>query len=170
MFVLKTIIDNKEKISRIVFTALVSIAGALILLLLVGTIFGIARPRHAEPILTLGNPQQVVIQSDDIRIFSALGRQRIPLGESSVLIISITFPYAADDIAFTEELVVKIDDMRGIASDYFSSLSAENMFQIDEEAAKREILRRFNANLRLGRIAVLYFSDMMVIDTPQSNL
>ena len=158
---------NTEKISRFIFTALLSIAGALILLLAVGTIFALVRPRHAAPIITLGNTapaEQTFTQADDIRVFSGMGRQRIPLVNSSVLILSIAFPYAANDIAFTEELAARINDFRVIASEYFSSLPAENLIQIDEDTAKREILGRFNASLRLGRIESLFFSDMMIID------
>ena len=83
------------------------------------------------------------------------------------MILSIAFPYSANDFAFTEELAVKINEFRAIASGYFSSLSAENLNQINEEAAKQEILRRFNASLRLGRITDLYFSEMMVIPGAQ---
>jgi len=158
---------SKERLYQIFFTLLVSIAGALIILLAVGTIFGLVRPSSAEPVLIFGNQvqtEQIFGQTDDTRVFSGLGRQRIPLANSSILILSITFPYAAGDIAFTEEIAVKINDLRIIISDYFSSLPAENLAQINEEAAKQEILRRFNANLRLGRITALYFSEMMIID------
>ena len=73
------------------------------------------------------------------------------------------FPYPANDIAFTEELTVKVNDFRSMAYDYFSSLPQESLIQIDEDTAKREILRSFNNNLRLGYIRSLYFNDMMVI-------
>jgi flagellar basal body-associated protein FliL len=104
------------------------------------------------------------VQGDDIRVFSGIGRLRIPLSNSSVLILSIAFPYNAGDITFTEELATKVGDFKEIASEYFSSLPAERIIQIDEEAAKTEILKRYNAILRLGKINALYFSDMMIID------
>jgi flagellar basal body-associated protein FliL len=160
---------SKEKIFRLLFTVLVSIAGALIAILIAGTIYGIARPRGAEPVLRLGNTnqaEQVFSQTDDIRVFSGLGRMRIPLANSSVLILSIAFPYDDNDAAFSEELAAKVNDLRAISTDYFSSLPAERLIQLDEEAAKQEILRRFNTNLRLGRIEALYFSDMVFIDAP----
>jgi flagellar basal body-associated protein FliL len=80
------------------------------------------------------------------------------------MILSISFPYLATDIAFTEELAVKINDFKSIAIDYFSSLPAEKLSVLDEDAAKHEILRRFNANLSLGRIEALYFNDLMIMD------
>jgi len=38
------------------------------------------------------------------------------------------------------------------------------LYPIDEETAKQEILKRYNGILRLGKITVLYFSDMVLLD------
>ena len=157
------------KKSRILIITLLSIASVLFLILITGTIIGLVRPRHAQPLITFGQtansqPQQTARQTEDIRVFSGLGRMRIPLANSSILILSIAFPYPAHDITFSEELAARIGDFRAIAADYFSDLPIENLNQIDDEAAKNEILRRFNDSLRLGRIETLYFSDMMILD------
>jgi flagellar basal body-associated protein FliL len=165
---MKLIPDRASNAERGFFTALLSLAGAMVGLLLIGTIFALVRSPAAAPILKLGKADTVTTtkttENDDIRVFSGLGRLRIPLTNSSTLILSIAFPYLANDIAFTEELAAKIDDFRRMATDYFSSLPAEKIIKIDEETAKTEILSLYNANLRLGRIETLYFSDMMIID------
>jgi len=164
---MKLIPDSASNAERVFFTALLSLAGALVGLLSIGTIFALVRSPAAGPILKLGKAETVTTrttENDDIRVFSGLGRLRIPLTNSSTLILSIAFPYLANDIAFTEELAAKIDDFRRIATDYFSSLPAEKIIKIDEETAKTEILSLYNANLRLGRIETLYFSDMIIID------
>jgi hypothetical protein len=165
---MKLIPDNASRAESVFFTALLSFAGALIALFLIGTIFGLIRSPAAGPVLKLGKSETITTtqttENDDIRIYSGLGRLRIPLASSSTLILSISFPYLANDIAFTEELAARIGDFRIIASDYFSSLSAEKTIQIDEETAKTELLSLYNASLRLGRIETLYFNDMMVID------
>jgi flagellar basal body-associated protein FliL len=145
---------------RIFNALLLSIIGVLIVLLIVGTIIGLTRSRDTRPL----NTEQTSAQTSDTRVFSGLGRLRIPLSNSSILILSIAFPYSANDIAFSEELASKISELRGIAGDYFSALPADKIIQIDEEAAKQEILRRYNNSLRLGRITALYFSDMIIID------
>lgn len=150
---------------------LFSIAGTMIGLIAIGTIFALTRPPDAAPLFTLGRtaPAEPAadwhFQSSDIRIFAGIGRLRIPLANSSVMILSIAFPYPADDIAFTEELASRIGDFKAIAIDYFSSLPVEQLIVIDEEAAKAELLRRYNATLRLGRIGSLYFSDLLIIDS-----
>jgi flagellar basal body-associated protein FliL len=78
--------------------------------------------------------------------------------------LSISFPYPADDRPFTEELVSRVGEFRSIATGYFASLSLEKIMELDEETAKNEILRDYNVLLRLGKIETLYFSDFMPID------
>ncbi|MCL2271665.1 MAG: hypothetical protein FWC19_02530 [Treponema sp.] len=161
-------ITLNPKFVRILHITLLSITGALILLLVIGTIFGIARSDDAKPLLQLGKTsdtgQTVQAYNEDIRVFSGLGRLRIPLSNQSTLILSIAFPYYHNDTAFTEELAAKTDDLKSIASNYFSSLPAVRVNQIDEEKAKSEILLLYNNALRLGNIEALYFSDMMILD------
>ena len=145
---------------------LLSITGALVVLLITGTIIGFAR-KSDEPLIRFSGherTEQKPANDDDTRVYSGLGRLRIPLVNSSTLILSIAFPYSSGDIAFTEELAAKINDLRTLAVDYFSNLPEEKLIQINEDDAKREILRRYNAVLRLGRVEVLYFNDMMIID------
>jgi flagellar basal body-associated protein FliL len=99
-------------------------------------------------------------------MFTGIGRLRIAAnnGEPAAVLISITFPYPNADRAFTEELVGKAPAFRSIATAYFAALGAEELRNLDEATAKAEILRRFNAELRLGRIEVLYFNDLMVLE------
>ena len=161
-------VPSKLKLSQIIYTVLLSTAGALLALLALGTIYAVVRPAGAGPLFRLGKDTAAVVlpqaQTGETRVFSGLGRLRIPLINSSTLILSIAFPYSADDAAFAEELAAKIGDFRAIATGYFSALPAENIIQFDEDTAKQELLRRLNENLRLGRISELYFSDFMIID------
>ena len=154
----------KEKLPRILYLALLSLVGALIVLLLIGTIIGLVRPRNAEPVFAFRKISREQTRLEDIRVFSGLERLRIPLSNSSILILSVSFPYSAKDVTFTEELAAKIGDFKTMITEYFTSLPAESTNQIDEELAKQEILKRFNANLRLGRIDALYFNDMTVLE------
>ena len=158
-----------KKIARIIYIVLLVIAGILVLLILTGTIIGFVR-RGSEPVVSFGNSAQTnsgrgLAQTDDIRIYSELGRLRITLADSSILILSIVFPYSASDITFAEELAAKVNDFRNITSDYFKSLGKEAISHIDEETAKQEILKSYNANLRLGSIEILYFEDLMLLDS-----
>ncbi len=149
---------------KILIRILISAAVILAALIVIGTIFAFSRSQDASVKTEQTKEPALFLSGGDTRVFSGLGRLRIPLSNSSVMILSIAFPYLAVDTAFTEELAAKIGDFRTITTDYFSSLPPEKIINIDEDAAKKEILRRFNAGLRLGRIDALYFSDMMIID------
>jgi flagellar basal body-associated protein FliL len=143
---------------------LIALAG----LLIAGTIYAFARSPGAGPLFRLGKAGGTVsgteAAGDGVHIFAGIGRLRIPLANSSTLILSIAFPYPPDDQSFTEELAAKIGEFRSIASEYFSSLPAEKLVNLDEGAAKAEILRRYNTSLRLGRIEALYFSDLVILE------
>jgi flagellar protein FliL len=158
----------KSKSSRILYIGLLSLAGVLFLLLIIGTIIGVARSSGSQPLFRLGKstetPAETASPDDDIREFSGLGRLRIPLSNSSTLVLLITFPYPAHDTVFTEELAAKTGEFRSLAADYFSALPADKIAHLDEDAAKKEILSRYNAILRLGQIRTIYFSGMNVID------
>jgi len=155
----------KEKFPRILYIVLLSIAGTLIVLILIGTIIGLIRPPNASPIFAFKKISKEQTKPEDIRVYSGLERLRIPLSNSSILILSVSFPYSAKDIDFTEELAAKIGNFKTVITEYFTSLPEEGVNQIDEELAKQEILKHFNSNLRLGRIDTLYFNDMTILES-----
>ena len=153
---------------KILFRLMVLLILIIIGVLIAGTIYAFTRPSGSEPVFSIGNSsadiREQAVTNDGVSIFAGIGRLRIPLANSSTLILSIAFPYPSDDRVFTEELAVKIGEFRAIAGDYFSSLPSEKLQNLDEEAAKTEILRRYNSNLRLGKIQALYFNDLMIIE------
>jgi flagellar basal body-associated protein FliL len=159
---------EKTRNIHTVYTVLRYIAFALAAVIVIGTVIGLIRGRDTMPPAKGGSGAEQsagdLTQGEDIRVFSGIGRLRIPLVNSSVLTLSIAFPYQASDIAFTEELAGKINQFKTIAIDYFTALPEDQIIQINEETAKSEILSRFNSILRLGRISALYFNDMMVLD------
>jgi flagellar basal body-associated protein FliL len=98
--------------------------------------------------------------------FTSIGRIRAATAApgSAAVILTIIFPYDARDKTFAEELSLRVPDFRAIALEYFSSFPKEELRQRNEQTIKTEMLRRFNAVLRLGRIEALYFSDYMIVD------
>ena len=155
---------------RVVIVLLVVLLSALVLVLAAGSIFALVRPPDSAPLLRFGGAGGSVIKTRPIdgttAVFSGLGAFRIPIAAEppAILILTISFPYPAGDRAFTEELASRIGEFRSIATGYFSALPAEKVINLDEDAAKADILRRYNAILRLGRIETLYFGDLMIID------
>jgi flagellar basal body-associated protein FliL len=98
--------------------------------------------------------------------FTGIGRLRAATAapESAAVILTITFPYNARDKAFAEELNLRIPNFRAVTLEYFRSFSREELRRMNENAIKTEMLRRFNAVLRLGRIETLYFKDYMIVE------
>jgi len=97
--------------------------------------------------------------------FTGIGRIRIPTADPQpgMVILFVSFIYNPEDKVFSEELVLKIRDFREIIIDYIGSFTVEDLQKQEEENIKLELLRRFNALLRLGQIETLYFSDFMII-------
>jgi flagellar basal body-associated protein FliL len=168
--------DRPSRAVLIVYRVLIVILIALAALLVAGSLYALFSPSSSEPLFRIGGRQAGVTRTGmpaggEIAMFSGIGMLRIPAAGSPVagspaatVVVSINFPYPAGDRPFAEELASHIGDFRSIATGYFSSLSAENITRLDEEAAKAEILRRYNALLRLGKIETLYFSDLMVLN------
>jgi len=168
----------------IVYRLFVVIAIALVMVLAAGSLYGLFRSPDSRPLFRIGNAKGAVSGrtagraaggkqgksagegSISENIFSGIGRLRIPLaGEpAAAVILSVSFPYSAEDRPFAEELASRIGDFRSIAAEYFASLPREKAVKLDEEAAKAVILGRYNAILRLGKIETLYFGDLMIVE------
>ena len=153
------------------YRVVVAVILALAVVLISGSLYAVFRSPDSPPLFRIGGNGGEQSGGDaasagEVSVFSGIGRLRIPLaGEASAtIIIAISFPYPANDRAFAEELASRIGDFRSIATEYFSALSPEKANALNESAAKAEILGRYNALLRLGKIETLYFGDLMVIE------
>jgi flagellar basal body-associated protein FliL len=98
--------------------------------------------------------------------FTGIGRIRAATAdpEPATVIVSIAFPYDRTDLAFSEELAARTKDLRELTADLFSNLGADELQAGSEEKLKAELLRRYNAILRLGKISVIYFNDYLLVD------
>jgi len=168
------IITPSSKGLLIVYRVFIALILALAVVLISGSLYALFRSPDSGPLFRIGGNsgdggQQGRVEpvsAGAVNVFSGIGRLRIPLdGDSTAtIILSISFPYPAEDRSFAEELASRIGDFRSIATLYFASLPPEKVTNFDEAAAKAELLDRYNALLRLGRIETLYFGDFMVVD------
>ena len=104
-------------------------------------------------------------------MFTGIGRLRIAAASSgadsaprAVTVLSVVFPYPPGDRAFTEELAGKVPLFRRVIRDYFGAFSRDELNSLDEQRAKDELLRRFNAELQLGKIELLLFNELMILE------
>jgi flagellar basal body-associated protein FliL len=164
---------KQPRMLTFVYRALQICLLALGLIVIAGTVYGVffrAAPSAGERPAFSGESGE----DRQEQIFTGIGRLRVPTravttasaadAQSETAILFVIFPYSPEDRAFSEELALRIRDFREIITDYIGSFSAAELHEQGEETIKAELLRRFNAILRLGRIETLYFSDFMVIE------
>ena len=152
-----------------IYRILVIVILALAAVLIAGTVYGLVRSPDAAPLFRIGEQgvqNEPGLGSGELNVFSGLGRLRIPVDGQPPLtiVLSVSFTYPANDRPFTEELASRIGELRSITVDYFASLPRHTLANLDEGAAKEEILKRYNALLRLGNIEALYFGDLMIVE------
>jgi flagellar basal body-associated protein FliL len=152
---------------RLLTRILAAIAIGLVLLILAGTLYALFRePPATQSGNALPNPAGGGVAGNaETAMFTGIGRLRIAAaGGPATVILSIVFPYPATDRPFTEELAGKLPVFRRIAREYFGALSPEDLVPLDEDKAKAEILGRFNRELQLGQIELLFFNDLLVLE------
>ena len=146
----------------IVYRIEIAVIIMLVITLVTGTLIHFIRQADSG---NRAERQSGTFDSGGMSVFTGIGNLRIPAADSSsTIMLSISFPYSADDRPFAEELASRIGEFRSITTGYFSSLSSENLARLNEDAAKVEILGRYNAILRLGKIETLYFTDFRIFD------
>jgi flagellar basal body-associated protein FliL len=154
----------KDGRSRFLLLIYFSLIGFLILLgfcFIGGTLYGVFFYKNP--------PNQVrstVFQNAEKgQTFTGIGTIRVPTADAQpgIVILFISFIYYPEDLAFSEELALRVKDFRQIIIDYFSQFSVSELRGLSEADIKSELLFRFNSILRLGQIETLYFGDFMII-------
>ena len=157
--------DRRTRIQSYVYRALLIFLIIIGLVFVVGSIYGIIINRSS---VDTGRVQRQIdgsIVHSEGQIFTGIGRLRISSAdpEPAVVVIFVSFIYYPDDRAFSEELALRVRDLRGIIENYIGSFSVAELHSLNEDLIKTELLRRFNAILRLGQLETLFFSDFMII-------
>lgn len=159
---MKSIGDRPSRILSFVYRGLVFFLVLLGLALIAGTIYGLFFHADSSGKFQVTNFHKKGRQG---QTFTGIGRIRVSTAGSQqgMVIVFVTFIYDPEDKAFSEELALRVKDFREIIVNYFGSFSIVELQKKDEESIKTELLRRFNAILRLGQIEALLFSDFMIV-------
>lgn len=152
--------NKPSKAISLLYKCLLACVGVLVLALIAGTLYGLFNNAHQKNMQT-GEPQK----SGGGQTFTGIGQIRAPTADPqpATVILMVSFVYYPDDKAFAEELALRVGDFRDVIKSYFASYKASELQKLGDEAIKTEILRRFNAILRLGQIDTLYFSDFVIV-------
>ena len=138
----------------------------LVLIIIAGTLywaFSGNRPPPGHIAFSQGNTEER--GQGQGQVFNGIGQIRVSTADPQpgMVILFVSFNYNPDDRAFSEELALRIRDFREIVVNYFGSLSVSELRSLSEDNIKAELLLRFNAVLRLGRIDALFFTEFMVL-------
>lgn len=143
--------------------ALAILLGVIVLVLVAGSIYGLASGSRAKKLAHEAGLASLPAGSD---VFTAIGTIRASTRDSppSVVVATISFPYPADDAAFAEELEKKTSALRAAAVSWFRERSAADLVPAYSGSVKTGLRDSFNALLSLGKIDEIWLSDFSVIE------
>ena len=149
------------------------IIALLVILIITGTIYGLSNKKKQTPevLLSQGKAVSLMAPSDSDEVaYYELGTIRVSTaGEDSdengtVMILSPWLAYPAGDTVLYEELSRKSGAFRGIFQAYFSSRTKNQLLSETEEKISQIILDEINADLALGAISDIYFTDYLFLE------
>ncbi len=170
--------NNKIKLN----TVLYSIIFALVIVLIIGTITGLVKKNESpsdEVLLQQGKAINLSAPANtDFVAYYEIGSIRIVTTKNSnnevnsqnnlentcVLVVNPWVSYAEGDTVFYEEIARKRGVIKGICTTYFSERSKEYLLSITETKVEQELMDLINAQLSLGKIQDLYFTDYIFLE------
>lgn len=163
--------NKKVKLDYILYAIIIG----LLIVLIIGTITGLANKRNSEPEVLLQQGKAVNLSkpaNTDIVSYYEIGNIRIVTPseepeneqEGCVLVVNPWLSYAEGDTVFYEEIARKRGVIKGICTTYFSERSKEYLLSITETKVEQELMELINAQLSLGKIQDLYFTDYIFLE------
>ena len=163
--------NKKVKLDYILYAIIIG----LLIVLIIGTITGLANKRNSEPEVLLQQGKAVNLSkpaNTDIVSYYEIGKIRIVTPseepeneqEGCVLVVNPWLSYAEGDTVFYEEIARKRGVIKGICTTYFSERSKNHLLSITEKKVEQELIELINAQLSLGKIQDLYFTDYIFLE------
>lgn len=163
--------NKKVKLDYILYAIIIG----LLIVLIIGTITGLANKRNSEPEVLLQQGKAVNLSkpaNTDIVSYYEIGNIRIitpseePENEQEgcVLVVNPWLSYAEGDTVFYEEIARKRGVIKGICTTYFSERSKNHLLSITETKVEQELIELINAQLSLGKVQDVYFTDYIFLE------
>ena len=149
------------------------IIAGLLLIILAGTIAGLAKKKNNTPqaLIAQGKAVSLMAPSDTDEVaYYELGTIRISTSKDdsdeggSILVLTPWLAYPAGDTVFYEELSRKNGSIKGIFQAYFSSRTKNQLLTETEERIVQIIIEEINADLALGKVSDIYFTDYLFLE------
>ena len=174
---MKREVDGMPRLLLATYRILIVIVLLLVAVIVAGTAFGLGRRAPASAVGAEARTAGGRSGSEGLEerrtgadrksaYFTGVGRIRAATTDArpATVIVSIAFPYDKTDVPFSEELAAKTREFRQVAVEFFSSYAGEKLRKTSEAELKAELLRRYNALLRLGKIEAVYFNDYLIVE------
>lgn len=144
----------------------------LIVVIALGTIFAFLNKKRQTPevLISQGKAVSLMAPSDTSEVtYFELGTIRISTAADdstpgTILIVSPWLAYPAGDTVFYEELSRKSGALKGLFSAYFSARTKNQLLSETEEKIEELLRDEINADLSLGKISDIYFTDYLFIE------
>lgn len=152
---------------------LLAIIAGLVLVIIAGTVIATVGKRTPAPEVLLAQGKAISLMApvdDSVVAYYELGRSRIvtktesPDDLGTVLVISPYLAYPAGDTVFYEELARKRGVIKGILQSYFQERTKIQLLTETEEKIEKVLQAEINAQLSLGQISDIYFTDYIFLE------
>lgn len=92
--------------------------------------------------------------------------QELPAEDEDVNVVVVTpwFSYPSENRTLFEELSQKSLHIKAVITDYFSSMTLDEIRSKGETRIKEELLDEINKSLVMGKIRAVYFSEYVFIE------
>ena len=161
--------DNHDLLNKI----LLGIIAGLLLVILIGTIVGLVGKKKNTPeaLISQGKAVSLMAPSDTDEVtYFELGTIRISTAQAdsaeggTIMILSPWLAYPAGDTVLYEELSRKSGSIKGIFQAYFSARTKNQLLTETEERIVQIIIEEINADLALGKVSDIYFTDYLFLE------
>ncbi len=152
---------------------LLAIIAGLVLVLITGTIVGLSLKKQQTPqkLISEGKAVSLMAPADTTDVtYYELGTIRISTAQAdseeggSIMVLSPWLAYPAGDTVLYEELARKSGSIKGIFQAYFSARTKNQLLTETEEHIESVIKDEINADLALGQISDIYFTDYLFLE------
>jgi flagellar basal body-associated protein FliL len=153
--------DGRGDASRSALRVLGAVAAILALIVLAGTLFGLATGSRQRA-LTRESLAELPAGYDIFLLGQVRTRTAGKAGATVAAVISL--PYPVDNSALKEELERKAPALRAVATNFFSSKEAFELHPAYEGTIKAGLRDAFNSILSLGSVGEIFLSDFAVLE------
>ena len=152
---------------------LIIIIAFLAAVILLGTLFAFLNKKQQTPehLISQGKAVSLMAPSDSDEVsYYELGTLRVSTASSdseesgTIMVLTPWLAYPAGDTVFYEELSRKNGSLRGIFMAYFSSRTKNQLLSETEEKIEELLREEINADLALGKISDIYFTDYLFLE------